>query len=649
MVDMNNNTIKFERITEYIKATNLEDNLNEVNIVSSNPSNTIILNNSINISFTELESFFKTKNSVTPFNNKIQSQLNTDTQLLKELIYIVNEYSKKENNDSTSKQRLLFLFLIYIHNLSTDTENKVKASFYDILFKEGYYNQLFSSVVFENIISNKVKKVILGIIYTLFFTSKTNFSSLTGFQFNFLFDILSCINLTSGEKTRDTEDITDWINIIITFIINNEEDVSHMNIEINKYSEEGFSDEFNNTSNNSNKRVYLIERVFKTLSEINKLVFLELIRDIYENKKDCNELIIRESSALFIFKLLIYSLKQNKKLLSITKISELNKEFNVNYSINENENENERIILDLEVFSYNDLSYYERSHHLSDSNTETNKLQNNFKLEKSFNYILLLSDILAIIITYQPFLVKFQENNNSFSEETNSEDYSYDLINKAYNPSFNSIIDLHKKETVLFVVKTIISLLQISDDYYEKYFNRRKALKQKDIIDKSINKEDIDKNLNLPYQDTSVDFDTKLPLDNEFNKSDCTNNVNSTIKENFIKEKSVLYTYQSNLVKIVSNYSYKNKQMAMIFANKIEEYLYIMNHMKIDRCNPFKKEWAVLLVKSLSEQSYALQKAVDQLKPFDIDPMTREFLNKKGYNIKIDNGFSKPTITKNSN
>ena len=66
-------------------------------------------------------------------------------------------------------------------------------------------------------------------------------------------------------------------------------------------------------------------------------------------------------------------------------------------------------------------------------------------------------------------------------------------------------------------------------------------------------------------------------------------------------EDNLLYGFQSNLMKFLSNYSWKNESLKQFFITNPDDFYYLLSHMKIDRCNPFKKEYTSLLIKSLCE------------------------------------------------
>ena len=58
--------------------------------------------------------------------------------------------------------------------------------------------------------------------------------------------------------------------------------------------------------------------------------------------------------------------------------------------------------------------------------------------------------------------------------------------------------------------------------------------------------------------------------------------------------------------------------------------------MKLDKCNPFKKEWAVLFVKSAAENNLKIQNFIHELQPHSIDPLLKDYIINKGTDVKIN-------------
>jgi hypothetical protein len=125
------------------------------------------------------------------------------------------------------------------------------------------------------------------------------------------------------------------------------------------------------------------------------------------------------------------------------------------------------------------------------------------------------------------------------------------------------------------------------------------------------------------------------------------------IKENFqgVVESNVFYCFQTNIFKFLANFFFANKKAKEYYLdpqNSLRFY-YLLNHMKIDKSNPFKKEWTVLLVKALCEDCYQIQKKIMDLKADDIDPFLKEYLMKNNYDFKFDRENYKLNINKKDN
>ena len=152
-----------------------------------------------------------------------------------------------------------------------------------------------------------------------------------------------------------------------------------------------------------------------------------------------------------------------------------------------------------------------------------------------------------------------------------------DLNNEDYRKLiFNNLNDIN-------FLKKILKILKITDELYDKIFIRDKGIKQEDL-----NK--------IP----------KLNINNIFSG------------------------FQTNLLKFLSNFCYKNEYIKKYYIENPLEFYYLLNHLKMDKCNLFKKEWTVLMIKSLCENCYGIQKLIIELKPLDMDPLLKDYIINKG-------------------
>lgn len=102
-----------------------------------------------------------------------------------------------------------------------------------------------------------------------------------------------------------------------------------------------------------------------------------------------------------------------------------------------------------------------------------------------------------------------------------------------------------------------------------------------------------------------------------------------------ISQSSILFCFQTNIMKILSNFAYGNEHLKAFFIARPNEFYYLLNHMKIDQCNPFKKEWCVLLIKILCEKSYQIQSMIADLKPIEMDPLLKDYIINKGTHVQM--------------
>ena len=102
-----------------------------------------------------------------------------------------------------------------------------------------------------------------------------------------------------------------------------------------------------------------------------------------------------------------------------------------------------------------------------------------------------------------------------------------------------------------------------------------------------------------------------------------------------LEEKNILFGFQTNVMKILSNFSLKNNELKSYLINNSCVFYYFLNHMKLDKCNPFKKEWTVLFIKSTSENNLTIQNFIRDLQPECIDPLLKDYIINKGTDLKI--------------
>ena len=149
------------------------------------------------------------------------------------------------------------------------------------------------------------------------------------------------------------------------------------------------------------------------------------------------------------------------------------------------------------------------------------------------------------------------------------------------NNEYREII-LTKIETVN-IFNQILNILKSTDILYDKTFNRSKGEKDSEKI----------LNLHLDRAD-------------------------------------YFYGLQTNLVKFMSNFCYKNQKAKNFFIENPKEFYYMLNHLKTDKCNPVKYEYSVLMIKALCEDCSQIQKLISELKPLEMDPFLKDYIINKG-------------------
>ena len=149
------------------------------------------------------------------------------------------------------------------------------------------------------------------------------------------------------------------------------------------------------------------------------------------------------------------------------------------------------------------------------------------------------------------------------------------------NDDYHSTILAHIETLPIF--NQILQILKSTDVLYDKTFNRSKG--EKDTEKKS-----------------------KLHLDHS----------------------DLFYGLQTNLVKFMANFCYKNEKAKNFFIENPKEFYYMLNHLKMDKCNPVKYEYAVLMIKALCEKCTEIQKLINDLKPMEMDPLLKDYIINKG-------------------
>ena len=140
-----------------------------------------------------------------------------------------------------------------------------------------------------------------------------------------------------------------------------------------------------------------------------------------------------------------------------------------------------------------------------------------------------------------------------------------------------------KKIDTKQIFEQIIKILKTTDELYDKIFNRSKGEKENE-----------------------KKFHLHLETSNQF------------------------YGLQTNIIKFMSNFCYKNENAKNYFIDTPKNFYYMLNHLKMDKCNPLKYEYAVLMIKALCENCIKIQELINQLKPIEMDPLLKDYIINKG-------------------
>ena len=395
---------------------------------------------------------------------------------------------------------------------------------------------------------------------------------------------------------------------------------------------------YNDNDNKENKDYLTYVRIF--------FMFLhnEIGNDSIKQKSIFNQIFIQENNFLFfskIFNKYITDLKVQKFLLgTIYKLfilntyiltNELNKTYvdillilleNVNYKelsvTNEDNKKDKEDINDWIhiIFTYilkND-ELIKKEGNITLLNLILNHDKNNIYLEivrdvieylkqskillislKNINY---LCEIFSESISKLNNIITQNSNNLNENYELISSNIEFILVNKKIicgsditavllttedlnNNDYRSTILTHIETISIF--NQILQILKSTDVLYDKTFNRSKGEK------------DSEKKLNLHLD-----------------------------RSNFF------YGLQTNLVKFMSNFCYKNEKAKNFFIENPKEFYYMLNHLKMDKCNPVKYEYSVLMIKALCEECSKIQKLINELKPMEMDPLLKDYIVNKG-------------------
>jgi hypothetical protein len=101
------------------------------------------------------------------------------------------------------------------------------------------------------------------------------------------------------------------------------------------------------------------------------------------------------------------------------------------------------------------------------------------------------------------------------------------------------------------------------------------------------------------------------------------------------ESQEMFYGYQCNLIRLLGNISYKNKEMQDLMR-KLEFIPLIMKKSGIDFENPYMQEWCVVAIRNLTENNEENQEEIKKYRPIDVDPHSKSMAQKMGYDINLE-------------
>ena len=446
------------------------------------------------------------------------------------------------------------------------------------------------------------------------------------------------INSFSSFLLNEKLDILRKLSRDITFNEDYQQDIIKYNFIptiLNDLNKMIFSDEISN-NNNKDKLTYV--RLF--------FMFLhnEIGNESTKQKDIFNQIFLTENIFIIfekIFNKYIDDLKVQKFLLGI-----IYKLFILNTFILSNELNKQYINIFLKLLD--NINYKE----LSITNEENKKDKED------------INDWIHIIFTYilkNEETIKKEENLTLLKVMLNLDN------NNIYFEITRDVIEYLKQSKILLIsIKNINYLCDIfSESIYklnkiisensnylnEKYelissnpefiLNNKKIICGSDIMSVLLTTEDLN---NLEYRNTillhietvnifnqilEILKSTDLLYDKTFNRSrgekDAEKNLNLHLDPS-----NYFYCLQTNLVKFMSNFCYKNQKAKDFFIDNPKEFYYMLNHLKMDKCNPVKYEYAVLMIKALCEECTKIQNLIKELKPMEMDPFLKDYIINKG-------------------
>jgi hypothetical protein len=205
------------------------------------------------------------------------------------------------------------------------------------------------------------------------------------------------------------------------------------------------------------------------------------------------------------------------------------------------------------------------------------------------------------------FTQTIEQLNNYISENIHNLNQNYELVS-----SNDSFIFINKK---IICGVDIMSVLLTTEDLNNTEYRKIifKNIEARKIIIKIIN---ILKNTDELYDKVFTRSKGEKENEKKLNKH--------------LENSNMFYGLQTNLLKFISNFCYNNENAKNYFINEPKDFYYMLNHLKMDKCNPLKYEYAVLMIKALCEDCKKIQDLIKELKPVEMDPLLKDYIINKG-------------------
>lgn len=360
------------------------------------------------------------------------------------------------------------------------------------------------------------------------------------------------------------------------------------------------------------KTLFCNENTFLILDEVTKVNILDnkikkFLLSIFYNLVLNNEINLKmlKSDHLDFFLRIYMSINFNEKNINNKDLNDINDFIHINF----------KYILKNEIFILN--SNHTLCSHLVNIQNETQKLT---FLEIIRDFVDYSKDSKTLSISsfnLKSICKKFEENVKQlflfFKEFSESKFLNYEN----YLMTNEDSIIYSFREFICFV--DILSVFSVSEEFPE----------YKEIVRKEINLMEVVDCFYFMLNSTDKFYEEM------FKRNKLLNNEEA-VDVPILNENNFLFGFQTNIMKVLSNLAFKNSEIKEKFLEDPIKFYYFLNHLKLDKCNPFKKEWTVLYIKAVTEGNTKIQNLIKELRPNQMDPLLKDYILNKG-NVQVGN------------